>query len=285
VSRLQKDVGEGLPALAAGRGALRDLPKEGGVKIASELQMALSPVDFFRTCTGFEPDPFQMEVLESTEQKVALMLSRQSGKTTVASALALHTALYDQVGETVVLLAPSLRQSTEAMTAITRMYGNLSGETVEPVVASSALRLKFQNGSRILALPGSGDATVRGPNAVMIICDEASRVEENLINACRPYLATKGKRGRLICLTTPWWKRGWFYDLWIKQDPNWLKLKADVYSNPRVDPGWLEGERLEIGDTAFRSEYLCEFLDESDAVFPEELIKAAFDNTLPALWS
>lgn len=247
--------------------------------------MALSPVDFFRCATTFEPDPFQVEVLESQSQKIAMMLSRQSGKTTVSSALALHTALYVEPGETIVLLAPSLRQSTEAMAAITKMYGRLSGEAVEPVIASSALRLKFKNGSRILALPGSGDATVRGPNAVMIICDEASRVEKSLVDACRPYLATKGNRGRLVCLTTPWWKRGWFYDLWSKDDPNWLKIKADVYSNPRVDPAWLAAERLEIGETAFRSEYLCEFLDESDAVFPQELIDAAFANTLPALWS
>jgi hypothetical protein len=257
------------------------------MRIASELALALDPVEFFRVATGYEPDEWQKTVLDSTEQKIALMLSRQSGKTTVCSALALHTALYDQVGETVVLLAPSLRQSTEAMNAVVKMYGNLSGETVEPVVASSALRLKFKNGSRILALPGSGDATVRGPNACMIICDEASRVSSELINACRPYLATKGKRGRLVCLTTPWWKRGWFYDLWSKDDPteSWLKIKADVYSNPRVNLDWIAAERAEIGETAFRSEYLCEFLDESDAVFPEELIKAAFDNDLPALWS
>jgi hypothetical protein len=255
------------------------------VKIANELQLALDPIEFFRVATGFEPDDWQKEVLESTSQKMQLMLSRQSGKTTVTSALALHAALYDQVGETVVLLAPSLRQSTEAMNAIVGMYGKLAGETVEPVVAASALRLKFKNGSRIMALPGSGDATVRGPNACMIICDEASRVEETLINACRPYLATKGKRGRLIYLTTPWWKRGFFYEQWIKNDPAWLKIKADVFSNPRVDPDWLAAERIEIGETAFRSEYLCEFLDESDAVFPQELIDAAFANQLPALWS
>lgn len=256
------------------------------MKIAKDLAMALDPVEFFRVATGFEPDSFQVTVLESTAQKIALMLSRRNGKTTVCSALALWVALYDQPGETVVLLAPSQRQSCIAMDMIVKMYASLSGETVEPLVSASALRLKFRNGSKIIAMPGSSDGgTVVGHDAVMILVDEAARVDEDLVNACRPFLATKGSRGRFVCLTTPWWARGWFHSIWIKDDPNWLKIEADVYSNPRIDKDWLEAERLEIGEPAFASFYLCKFLDEKDAVFPQELIDAAFANQLPALWS
>ena len=49
------------------------------MKIANELQLALDPIEFFRVATGFEPDDWQKEVLESTSQKMQLMLSRQSG--------------------------------------------------------------------------------------------------------------------------------------------------------------------------------------------------------------
>ena len=245
--------------------------------------MALDPVAFFEAATGFAADPWQRTVLESTSRKLALLCSRQSGKTTVCSALALHAALYQFPGETICLLAPSLRQSSEAMRAITKMYRALSGEGIEPVIAESALRLEFKNGSRIVAMPGAGDSTVRGISAQIILADEASRISEELINAARPFLASK-KDSRLICLTTPWFSRGWFHDLWINEDPSWERVKIDAYSCPRIDPAWLASERAEIGEVAFKSEYLVEFLNESDSVFPDALVRAAFDNDLEPLW-
>ncbi|MGB3552489.1 MAG: terminase family protein [Candidatus Binatus sp.] len=252
---------------------------------ARDLRFSLDTPAFFHACTGFDPDPWQIQVLESVSPKLALNISRQGGKTTVCSAVALHAALYDSPGENVVLLAPSLRQSSEAMRAITGMYRNLSGESVEPVVAESALRLEFKNRSRIIAMPGAGDATVRGPNAKLILCDEASRVSEELIKACRPFLATK-VGGRLLAISTPWFQRGWWHDAWINtDDTSWERIKVTAYECSRIDPKWLESERAEIGEVAFRSEYLCEFLDESAAMFPDALIRAAFDPNLRPLWS
>ena len=48
--------------------------------------------------------------------------------------------------------------------------------------------------------------------ADLVIIDEAARVEDDLISAFRPMLATSN--GRLIALTTPAGKRGWFFDAW-----------------------------------------------------------------------
>jgi hypothetical protein len=284
-------------SLLARSSRMRDVPwpqPEGETqvsRIANELKLALDPVEFFRAATvdekhpqGFEPDDWQKLVLETDAKKVAINCSRQSGKTTVVSSLALWTATYDYPGETVVLVAPSLRQSSEAMNSVANMYRKLSGESVEPIVAESALRLKFRNHSRIVALPGSGDATVRGLNAQLVIVDEAARVSDELMNAVRPFLATK-KDGRLITLSTPWWSRGWWYEAWKKNDPDWLKVKADAYSCSRIDKVWLESERSEIGEINFKSEYCCEFLNSSNALFSDALIEAAFDNDLRPLWS
>lgn len=255
------------------------------MNIARDMQLALDPVKFFTVATGgFLPDEWQSTVLETDAKKVAINCSRQSGKTTVVSAKALRTCLYEQPGETVCLLAPSLRQSTEAMRAVAKMYHTLSGENVEPILAESALRLEFQNKSRIIALPGSGDATIRGINAVLICADESARISSELIHAARPFLASK-KDGRLITLSTPWFARGWWYETWINTDPAWLKIKADAYSCSRIDKKWLESERAEVGEAVFKSEYLCEFAAESDAVFSDALIAAAFDDSsLKPLW-
>ena len=80
----------------------------------------------------------------------------------------------------------------------------------------SVLKAELANGSRIVALPGN-ERTVRGYAAAdLIIIDEANRVEDDLISAVRPMMATS--QGRLIALTTPAGKRGWFYESWIGDD-------------------------------------------------------------------
>jgi hypothetical protein len=86
-----------------------------------------------------------------------------------------------------------------------------------PEHEASALRLTLANGSRIVALPGS-EATVRGySGAALLVVDEASRVADDLYFAIRPMLAVSG--GRLVALTTPYGKRGWFYDEWTSARP------------------------------------------------------------------
>ena len=40
-------------------------------------------------------------------------------------------------------------------------------------------------------------------------------------------------RGRMICLTTPYGKRGWFFDEWHKEDKEWLRVKIRGDQCPR----------------------------------------------------
>lgn len=61
---------------------------------------------------GFQPDPWQTEVLESTAKKILLNCSRQSGKSSVSAISSLHTAPF-QPGSLVLMVSPSLRQSSE----------------------------------------------------------------------------------------------------------------------------------------------------------------------------
>src|SRR5216683_1901882 len=75
------------------------------------LALALDPSLILRAA-GLVPDPWQRELLLSRDRQLLLNCSRQSGKSTVVSALALHTALFVP-GALVLLLSPSLRQSAE----------------------------------------------------------------------------------------------------------------------------------------------------------------------------
>ena len=75
------------------------------------LSVALDPARVL-LARGMRPDPWQRAFLLGGSRQVLLCCSRQAGKSTVVSALALHTALFTP-GALVLLLSPSQRQSAE----------------------------------------------------------------------------------------------------------------------------------------------------------------------------
>jgi len=244
-------------------------PQRGAQTLAEDLACALDPVRFARRC-GVEPDPWQAGVLRSRHRRMLLNCSRQSGKSTTTALVALHEALYVS-NALVLLLSPSLRQSSELFRKVSQSYTAL-GESV-PATSETTLRLELENGSRILSLPAS-EATIRGYSGVdLLVVDEAARVPAELIAAIRPMLAVS--HGRLITLSTPWGSRGWWYSAW-KSEEDWLRVKIPATSCPRIAPAFLEAERRELGSFWFDQEYLCEFLDAESAAFRSRDIESAF---------
>ena len=174
--------------------------------LSRDLLCALKPSMWAARNLRFEADPWQAEVLDSTARKILLCCSRQSGKSSVSSILALHTALF-RPGSLVLMVSPSLRQSSELFR---KLLGYLA--MLEPVpirIEDTKLSLKLDNGSRVISLPGS-EGTIRGFSSVsLIIIDEAARVGDDLYYSVRPMLAVS--RGRMLALSTPFGKRGWFF--------------------------------------------------------------------------
>jgi hypothetical protein len=139
------------------------------------------------------------------------------------------------------------------------------------------LSIEFQNRSRIVSLPANA-TTVRGFSSVaLIVEDEAAFVPDELYRSVRPMLAVSG--GRLILLSTPFGKRGHFYEEWSHGE-GWEKVLLPATDCPRIAPGFLDEERRSSGDWWFKQEYLCEFTETVDAVFLSADILAAFDNNL-----
>jgi len=237
--------------------------------VAQDLRVALDPA-LMGARIGMLLDPWQVDVLRATEKQMILLCSRQSGKSTVSSLLALHEAMY-RAPALVLLLSPSLRQSQELFRKVMDAYHGIGGSAV-PVAEESALRLELTNGSRIIALPGK-EATIRGYSGVsLLIEDEASRVPDDLYQAIRPMLAVSG--GKIVLLSTPWGKRGHFFVEWSQGGPEWKRVEITAHDCPRISPEWLQAERRAIGDLAFRQEYLCEFIETEDAVFSYADIEA-----------
>ena len=247
--------------------------------MAIDLACALDPVLFARRL-GFDPDPWQAEVLRSTAKRIILCCARQTGKSTVAAILALHTAVY-RPGSLVLLLSPSLRQSSELFRKVADFYRRLGNETPPPE-AWSALRLELANGSRIVSLPGK-ESTIRGFSGVkLLVVDEAARVPDALYSAVRPMLAVS--EGRLVLMSTPFGKSGFFYETWVNGGPEWLRIQVDAYQCPRISKAFLEEELRALGDLAFRQEYLCEFVDVPSAFLSPDLVDSVVTEE-EAVWS
>lgn len=231
--------------------------------IATDLALSLSPVALLQWA-GLEPDLWQQQALLSRSSELYILASRQAGKSTVASALALHTA-YAQAGTTVLLIAPTLRQSGELANKVRTLATRLE----LPLETESALRLGLSNGSRVIALPGAQEG-IRGYSAHLVVLDEAAWIPDELYQAARPMLAVTG--GRLVAISTPYGMRGWFYRSWAEERGERIRITA--YDIPRISRDFLEAERRALGDWAFRQEYLAEFVEAGGAI-PEELIQHA----------
>ena len=151
-----------------------------------------------------------------------------------------------------------------------------------PAECETRLQLELVNGSRIVSLPGS-EQTTRGYSAVsLLLVDEAARVEDGLMAALRPMLAIS--HGRLIAMSTPHGRRGWWYGAWEEGGAAWERVRVTAEQCPRISPEFLEDERRALGHQVFAAEYCCEFTDALDAVFREADIRAALDPTVEPLF-
>lgn len=223
----------------------------------------LAPAVALMRNLGLEPDPWQIDVLESTRQRLLLNCCRQAGKSTVVALRALAEALWHG-GARILLVSRSLRQSKELFRVVVGFYEQL-GQPLKKRLTSEELTLA--NLSRIVSLPCK-EETIRGfANVSLLIIDEAARVPDDIYRACRPMLAVSN--GRIICLSTPRGKRGYFYEAWARGGDDWQRIEIPATQVPRIQAKFLDEERRGLGDVAFRQEYCCSFEMVEGLVYPE----------------
>ncbi len=234
--------------------------------------------EWVRQKLGFEPDSNQARVLASEARRGLLNCSRQWGKSTITAAKAVHKAYTERESLTLVV-SPSARQTGEF---VRKAAGFVRRLKIRPKGdGDNEMSLVFPNGARIVGLPGS-EATIRGFSAVsLLLVDEAARVEDELYLAIRPMLAVSG--GALWLMSTPFGKRGFFWEAWERGGPEWERIRVPATECPRISRSFLEEERAAMGERWFRQEYLCEFVDTASTVFGRDLVEGAMTREFDAL--
>lgn len=99
--------------------------------------------------------------------------------------------------------------------------------------------------------------------------------------AVRPMLAVS--QGQLILMSTPFGKRGHFWEAWDKGQ-DWQRVQVKASENPRISQTFLDDERTVMGDWWYRQEYECEFLDPIDSVFSYETVMSAITDDIKPLF-
>ncbi len=221
------------------------------------------------TQANVSPDPWQERLLRSRRKRLLLLAGRQCGKTLGSAGLALREALLRPT--LILLLSPTLRQSGELFRDKFLLLYH-PWRKVMPPNRETQLTIELANGSRVVSLPGSEDGIVGYSSVGMLLIDEAAKVTDSLYRSVRPMLAVSS--GRLICLSTPFGKRGFFWEEW-ESTHNWERTLVRADQCPRIAPEFLEEERQSLGDRWFRQEYLCSFEETVDAVFSSADIEAA----------
>ena len=251
--------------------------------LARDYARAQDPAEVFREGARDEegqaiaPAPWQESTMRADARRLLILCNRQAGKSTTIGAKASHGLIY--APGLYLIIAPTLRQSKLLFKKVRAVHKRLAG--APRIVRDNETELELENGSLLVALPGDDDANIRGysaPRAIYI--DEAARVVDKVYAALRPMLAAS-QTSQLIALTTPYGRRGWFYEAWEKPI-GWDRITITANDCPHITAEFLAEEREGMSEWQFRAEYLCEFTDTDEAFFSSELVDAMIDNELEA---
>lgn len=245
--------------------------------LKSDFMQGLDPVRFCETI-NFEPDLWQEQALRHEGKRIILNCTRQGGKSSVAAIKALNTAIYISNSLTLIT-SPTFRQSGELFKKVGEYSKNM--EFLPEKEEDNRLSLTFRNDSRIVSLPGKEGNIRSYSGATLIIIDEASRVADDTYKAMRPMLAVSG--GTLILMSTPWGKRGFFYEEYTSNH-NWERIEIDADECPRISKEFLAEEKEALGDIWYQQEYYCKFMDTVDQVFATEFIERAITDEVRPLF-
>ncbi len=224
------------------------------------------------------PAPWQEDVIRSEAKNRLILVSRQGGKSTTVGAKCAHGMIY--APGLYLVISPTLRQSKMFLRKTLDVYRNLEG--APRIKSATKTEMELENGSLMVALPGDDDANIRGFSAPRaIIIDEASRVPDSIYAAIRPMRAAS-PNCQIMALTTPWGRRGWFYEAWESDTGGWEKTRVTAHDCPHITDEFLADELAAKGDWYVRQEFLCEFVDNEESFFSSEMIEAMNDDSFGA---
>jgi SAM-dependent methyltransferase len=241
-----------------------------------ELAYRIDPALWVREVLKIKPAAWQQQFLRAPRgAQIIALTARQVGKTTAAAWAIAHAMLF-ATAELNVIACPAQDQSKEAVRRVKEILVKVGAK----LKTDNVYALELDNGSRVLALPGSDDS-IRGLTVDgWIVADEAARLPEEMIAALRPMRARRPE-ARFVMLSTAWSRTDPFWTVWDNGDPSWMRLKATADVCGLYSAEKLEQERRALGEAAFKREYLGIPAGENVSPFSWDLYENAIKVRVP----
>jgi hypothetical protein len=223
--------------------------------------------------------PYQKDIVESchNERKVAMKMTRQSGKTTTTVGYILWYILFNEM-KTCALLANKERTAREILSRVKLAYENLPIWMQQGVVEWNKGSIDLENGSKVVAASTSSSA-IRGTTINLLYLDEFAFVPNNIadefFSAVYPTISS-GSTSKIIISSTPNGMNH-FYKICTeaKQGRNGFKLiEVDWRKVPGRDERWAQDQRATLGEDKFLQEMEGEFLGSAGTLISTSALKS-----------
>lgn len=201
--------------------------------------------------------------------------SRQVGKSWIAAFLSALKCCQKR-NALVLYLSTGLRASSEALKTCVKFAESikvLSNGKIDH--AENASCVTFNNGSRIMSLPGT-PASCRGWSADLLVCDEMAfwQNPDECWQAIIPTILNQigGGDKQIVICSTPLGRNSLFYDLCqrAKTEPNWEYFETTIHDamadGLKVDLDELK--KLIPDPYQFAAEFECKFCDSVNQLVP-----------------
>jgi hypothetical protein len=235
---------------------------------------------------NFETYDFQDKIIKSVQGNrfTICKMPRQSGKTTVMTALILHFALFNEAFN-VAVLANKAATAREILHRIQLGFEYLPVWMQQGIVEWNKGNIELENGSKILA-GSTSSGSVRGGSFNLIYLDEFAFVphhqQEDFFASTYPTISS-GNTTRVMITSTP---KGMnlFYKIWtdaIEHRNEYEAIEVHWSDVPGRDEEWKKQTIQNTSEDQFRQEFECEFMGSSNTlIHPTKLGQLVFHEPL-----
>jgi hypothetical protein len=222
---------------------------------------------------------FQKEIIGNylISNKILTAATRQCGKTSVYTVIALHYASYNK-NKQIGILANKESTAIEILDRIKRAYEHLPFFLKCGVKEFNKKSIEFDNGSKIMASASSSD-NLRGFSLNMVIIDEMAFLKnvDSFMTSVLPTISS-GKTSKLLIASTPNGLNSFYQYVKNAREGknNFMLTEAPWWVIPGRDEDWKKRTLAEMNNDVdkFAQEYACEFLGSSGTLLSGSTLKS-----------
>ena len=226
----------------------------------------------------FTLDKWQKEVL-AAEGNLCICSGRQVGKSQI---IAIKTAEYIANNPNKKVLVISITED-QAMNMLQKimlyLFDNYKKDIAKGKHKPTKHKVRLVNGAEcITKAVGQYGLGVLGMTVDIIVPDECAYLPEAIWTSITPMLLTTG--GKLWLLSTPNARQGYFYEAYTNPEMGFktFHVNSEEVAAQRPEPqraimlDYLKREKERMTELHYAQQYLAQFLEELNQLFPDDLI-------------